>query len=563
MSDRRRRLVDVKTATEVTAEKLRGGFYTPPDLVQFCLKRAAELAPDKRRLSLLEPSIGDGGFIRGIAASDLRDRIETALGFEILDIEAEKSRQAMRSAGIAGTVRSSSVVTWASESETPDIDVAVGNPPFLRFQFVSAEDREGAERLAETLGLSFRGVSNLWIPVLLGALNRLRPGGAFAFVIPTECFTGCAAQVARDWLLRSVDGLHFDLFPPGSFPGVLQEITVMSGIRSEAPQQGAELTITEHDGTGRSCTWTHAASAGESWTRYLLDPEHLAALAHARELKTVTRLGQVVAFEVSIVTGANDFFSVSDDTLEEFDLRAWALPLLPRLRHAEGLVYDGRDQEAIAAAGASAWLLDFGEARPDPELSPPARRYLRTGEQLNLQERYKCRIRTPWYRIPNLQRGELMLSKRSHAFPKVIVNAAQVLTTDTIYRGRMLADATVGARSFSATFHNSLTLLTAEIEGRSFGGGVLELVPSEVGRLSVPLVPGAEAWLTELDAGLRSGSDYDLVAETDDRIVKAGAIPRDLLDTLSEARSHMLARRMDRNAASATTVEPAGTRLAA
>lgn len=41
------------------------------------------------------------------------------------------------------------------------------------------------------------------------------------------------------------------------------------------------------------------------------------------------------------------------------------------------------------------------------------------------------------------------------------------------------------AEAFAASFHNSFTLLWAEIEGRSFGGGVLELVPSEVGRLKV------------------------------------------------------------------------------
>ena len=44
-------------------------------------------------------------------------------------------------------------------------------------------------------------------------------------------------------------------------------------------------------------------------------------------------------------------------------------------------------------------------------------------------------------------------------------------TSDTIYRGRTLTDVlTPGA--FAANFHNSLTLLSAELEGRSFGGGV-------------------------------------------------------------------------------------------
>ena len=146
----------------------------------------------------------------------------------------------------------------------------------------------------------------------------------------------------------------------------------------------------------------------------------------------------------------------------------------------------------------------------------------------------------------------MLLSKRSHTFPRVAVNEADVFTTDTIYRGRMLDRSTAtGPCGFAATFHNSLTLLTAEIEGRSFGGGVLELVPSEIGRLSVPLVPGAERWLPALDAVMRSGQPEAVISETDDRLVRCRAIPRRLLTTLAEARLHMMSRRMDRNATDA------------
>ncbi len=36
-------------------------------------------------------------------------------------------------------------------------------------------------------------------------------------------------------------------------------------------------------------------------------------------------------------------------------------------------------------------------------------------------------------------------------------------------------------------FLNGLTALTAELEGRHYGGGVLELVPSEIEKLLVPV----------------------------------------------------------------------------
>ncbi len=540
----------MKTARDVSPEKLRGGFYTPPDLVRFCLRRAAENAPAGHGLRLLEPSVGDGAFIRGLQGSQLHDRISQIVGLDVLDIEAEKARQSLRSTAVSGEILTASAIQWAVDETHGDFDLAVGNPPFVRFQFIEQRDRMAADELASKLGLSFLGVSNLWIPLLLASLSRLRPGGALAFVIPTECFSGCSAQVARDWLLQNVDGLRFDLFPPGSFPGVLQEIMIMSGSRTGSRQSvPVQVEITEHGASESSRSWRNNAAVGESWTRYLLEPGHLEALAEARTLPAVRDLREAAAFEVSIVTGANDFFTINQSTLAEYELARWARPLVPRIRHVDGLIYGANDQEQTDAAGARAWLLDFGEDKDDPEQFAGAARYLRHGEARLLHERYKCRIRSPWYRIPGVRRGELLLSKRSHLFPRLAVNDAHVFTTDTIYRGRMLdPSAAVGADGLAATFHNSLTLLTAEIEGRSFGGGVLELVPSEIGRLSVPLLPGAGEWLPELDTTMRSCSEEALIVETDNRIVRSRAIPRRLLTTLAEARLHMMARRMDRSA---------------
>ena len=145
------------------------------------------------------------------------------------------------------------------------------------------------------------------------------------------------------------------------------------------------------------------------------------------------------------------------------------------------------------------------------------------------------------------------MSKRSHLYHRLILNCAGAYTTDTIYRGRMLPAATQRPADLVASFHNSLTLLTAEIEGRSFGGGVLELVPSEVGRLLVAVPPGFGGEIERLDCLAREGSsggDEPLIAETDKLLAKhvAGLDPS-VLEQLHQARLLLLSRRMDRNGA--------------
>jgi len=538
------------TQDAVSANKLRGGYYSPDLLVDLCFDRISELLEGDHGLRILEPSSGDGAFIRGATRHrQIRNRVESFDAVEIVAEEAAFCRSEMTRLGIKGGVHNESAIRWATTTNAV-YDAAVGNPPFVRFQFVLENDKATIPVLEKRIGTSFRGVSNLWLPLLLGSLNRLSLGGAFAFIIPSECLTGISAGVFRKWLVASTNRLRIDLFPPGSFPDVLQEVVVLSGTRC-APREGStECEIREHAANGYESSVVHQISPSAlPWTRYLLSRTALAALEEASELSVVTGLATAAKFEVAAVTGANDFFSIDSTTVDDYALEHWSTPLLPRLRHAPGLRYTAQDHSVATSSGAKTHLLDFSGERADPMASHGPLSYIESGEERGLPDRYKCRIREPWYRVPFIRRGDLMMSKRSHSHPKVVVNDAGVVTTDTIYRGTMTPEFVGRKYDLAAAFHNSLTLLSAEVEGRSFGGGVLELVPSEVARLLVPTIDGFGVEIDRLDQVARSNEDEALVHETDLLLAKADiGFSTDLLERLSEARHSLLSRRLDRNA---------------
>lgn len=474
----------MKVATEVSPDKLRGGFYTPAELVEVCLARVAALVGPRNRLSVLEPSVGDGAFLRRLLQHQLRWSVASFTGVEVIEEEAATCRDAGRDAPFETLIHHSSVLEWAAETNS-EVDIVVGNPPFVRYQFVSKADLQHIERLGRRLNLTFRGVSNLWIPVLLGALSRLNIGGAMALVVPAELFTGLSAGDARLWLLRNIEALRIDMFAPGSFPHVLQEVVVISGRRAgqagldavKRNGSGNYVDFVEHTASDETQCWRHVVpQSTHGWTRYLLTPNQLAAFDEASSLPGVQRFGSVAKLEVSIVTGANDYFSVTTEAVEQYRLHPWADPLLPRIRYAEGLIYSGDDHRKTAGNGSKAWLLNFSAGRSDPLAHPGAARYIALGEREALDTRYKTSIRYPWYRVPSVWSGTLLLSKRSHRYPRLVLNHAGILTTDTIYRGNILPLYAGREHDLVSVFHNSLTLLTAEIEGRSFGGGVLELV---------------------------------------------------------------------------------------
>ena len=84
-------------------------------------------------------------------------------------------------------------------------------------------------------------------------------------------------------------------------------------------------------------------------------------------------------------------------------------------------------------------------------------------------------------------------------------------STDTIHRVRFKQK--ISARRLAAAFCNSLTFAWAEICGRSYGGGVLELEPCEAEELPIPMAAAKavnEHILDNLlrDSGVEAALDY-------------------------------------------------------
>ena len=62
------------------------------------------------------------------------------------------------------------------------------------------------------------------------------------------------------------------------------------------------------------------------WTRALLTPSARSLLDELIEAKVARRFDDIAQVDVGIVTGANKFFLVQDETVARFKLEKWAHP---------------------------------------------------------------------------------------------------------------------------------------------------------------------------------------------------------------------------------------------
>jgi hypothetical protein len=106
--------------------------------------------------------------------------------------------------------------------------------------------------------------------------------------------------------------------------------------------------------------------------------------------------------------------------------------------------------------------------------------------------------------------------KRSDGYPRICVNEADVYITDTAYGVHPKEGYTIRGICFS--FYNSLTILFAEIYGRFYGGGVLELSPNELKNL--PMVyyePTDEEFEAFVKVHKEAGNDPKPILDFGDR----------------------------------------------
>lgn len=490
-----------------TAQKLRGGYYTPPDLAAFLTRWVKEIKPNR----VLEPSAGDGVFFtelantRGFARSNI-------VGFELNEEEAAKARIRAAEAGLKDVkVHASDFLSYAIENLDNDdlrFDAVVGNPPFVRYQYLPEPFQARAEAVFRELDLPFTKHTNAWVPFILASMAMLRPGGRLAMVVPAEIMHVTHAQSLRSYLGRECRRLV--IIDPEElwFDGTLQGAVLLLAEKRSGPGDAAEglgmypvkgreflrISPSEIFAAPRAI---NGKTVQGKWTRALLDVETRALFDELGSHHEVHKFTDIAKVDVGIVTGANKFFLVPNETVEQFGLSKWAHPAFGRSEHCPGIVYDERQHAANATKGSPTNLIWF---KGEP-IDAKAKAYIAAGERDDLHRRFKCRVRAPWYTVPSVYATEIGMLKRAHDTPRMILNRIGAYTTDTAYRIRARE---TDAERLVACFLNPLTALSAELEGRHYGGGVLELIPSEIERLIIPLPAKAKIDLANLDKGIRS-----------------------------------------------------------
>lgn len=505
---------DGRTSVERNlSAKDTGTFYTPTEVASFL----SAVATRKRTGSVLEPCFGEGVFLQAI-----RDQVSGSpcriVGVDRDITVVDRVRREFPTVRLV--VRDFFDVTPRTIGH---FDAVVGNPPFVRYHRFTGSQRALGLNRAKEAGVPLSALTSAWVPFLIHATQHLTRGGRMCVVAPWELTYAHYARPFISYLCENFSSVRVVQSDDPLFPDLNEAVVLLLadgwGGRADSVDMVQTARLSQLNPERIFEAPAHRVpvaqwAAGEGRPSLLRLPAPICGLYRAIEEQSVL-LGSIARITIGYVTGANQWFHLSQTDVREGGLVQDVRLALRKGSDLAGLGLwtDADARQSLAHQGAH-WLFD-----PVEPLGDAARRRIDDGARQRVPDRYKCRVRSPWWRVPGVTPHDFVMGVFSTHGPRLV--ATDLPATNTLLVGDMVAPIPVDRVAAAAL--TSFAALSAEVVGHVLGGGALKFEPAEARTWALPIhdaLPDAD--LERLHMLMVNGQSEAAQALADQRLLTEG-----------------------------------------
>ena len=541
----------MKLKKDNSEQKLRGAYYTPLQLANEMVKIVAKNYTIE---NILAPSCGDGVFIDSLVSTKVIDNIKNIYAIEIEKDEANKVQQRYRDFKNINIYNNDFLEFYTNTNKQKKYDLILGNPPYIRYQYLTEEQRKLQSDILTSQGMKSNKLINAWVAFLVACVNLLSEKGKIAFVIPAEILQVAYAEDLRLFLANNLSKITLITFEQLVFPDIEQEILVFIGEKGTKEEGIRVIELSNLDDFNSlnldNIEFQKIQHIKEKWTKYFITSNEIKAIQSIRNDKRFKKFSDIALINVGITTGNNNYFSVDYETTQKYKLSSVVLPLIGRSSHAHGIYFTNEDWKQNIKDNKQAMILNFPNI-PFDDYPLEHKEYIKMGENNGENKGYKCSIRDRWYIVPSVWIPDAFFLRRNNLYPKFVLNRCNAVSTDTMHRIKFNEE--IKPENVLLSYYNSISFAFTEICGRSYGGGVLEILPGEVGNIMLPIVENINEklqkdLLQKIDNIIRQDDDIEKALDLVDQklLVETLGIDKNLCVSCRKIWKKMQKRRLGR-----------------
>jgi hypothetical protein len=494
-----RRLDSTKTQEE---RNRLGQFATPTRLATEILICARGLLPEAEAVRFLDPAFGTGSFYSALHHAFPAERIARASGFEIDPHYGQEAQRLWQESPLTLHLTDFTRVTPPA-SDQDRFNLLICNPPYVRHHHIATAEKNRLLALVrQETGIQLNGLTGLYGYFMLLCHAWMGEGGLAGWLIPSEFMDVNYGRQIKRYLLEQVTLLRIHRFRPvdAQFDdAMVSSVVVWFRKQQPVPDHMVEFT---YGGSLNAPSVTRHVSASKlsktpKWTGVAtLDLDTVVDPSDIRPLEAT--LGDLFQIKRGIATGANDFFVVSKEQALAHGL-PWEFltPILPSPRYLDSDEVLS-DQDGNPKLTNQLFLVDCSLPEERVRVEQPSLwRYLETGKERGIDQRYLSTHRTPWYAQENRPPAPLLCTYMGRQTPgkarpfRFILNHSRA-TAPNVYlmlypKPSLAAELKRNAHLLRSIWQalNQLPPQALIGEGRVYGGGLHKIEPAELSNAPV------------------------------------------------------------------------------
>jgi adenine-specific DNA-methyltransferase len=504
---------------QISEKKQYGVFYTPKRVADVLCKWAIRSKNDK----VLEPSFGGCDFLESSRARFVELGLQKAVAERRLygsDVDPLAfNTLSTFLANPNGHFKQNDFLSLSPNSFPVDndgFDVVVGNPPYVSHHNMSDEQKKTAFKSLEAKSFELGGRASLWAYFVLHSLSFLKPSGRMAWVLPSSFLYSDYSEQVRDILSKRFErclliNLHERLFISAGTEEI-SVITLCEGLVESNPNPDMQIVSASKTSEIEKVIerWESKKLKGKSNTQTIsrLSNAETRKLFEQLSVDSLTKsLGDLFDIQIGIVSGANSFFILNSENWKKHNLPdKVASYILTKFRFAKGVTLEQEDLETILQIGENCLLVDTAKVK---QIDGKVQEYLDSfpKDKIETMSTFTRRKRSGiWHRFNDNRIPDAFFPYMQNVGTWVVINNAGINVTNSIHRlyrreNFSEKDLKLATISILSTFSQ----ISAEIEGRTYGAGVLKHEPSEAAKIKL-LMPEVET--KKIDSTLKKIDEY-------------------------------------------------------